>query len=390
MRTAAGVIHGRGAPLKLDAYLQVFDRVIMFARVEDVGDAKLSRFRLDNPRVDVFPLPCYRGPWQYLRSLFKLRALARQAACQADAFMLRVPGVIGTVLWRELRRRKLPYGVEVVGDPWDVFAPGTVETPLRLVLRRKFSRELALQCRRASVAAYVTQYSLQRRYPPGAWTTHYSSVNLPCTVIVGENIVRERIARLKAKIATGSPRRLCCIGSLEQMYKAPDVLIHAVAACVSNGLNLRLSFVGEGVFQPRLERQAADLGIGDRVSFRGVLSKEEVFQELDETDLYVLPSRTEGLPRTIVEAMARGVPCIATRVGGVPELLPDENLVPPGDTHALAHKISRVIDDTDAMQEMALRNLQTAARYAEEEVDRRRKLCYEKLLEVSRSHGTRR
>jgi glycosyltransferase involved in cell wall biosynthesis len=81
--------------------------------------------------------------------------------------------------------------------------------------------------------------------------------------------------------------------------------------------------------------------------------------------LFVLPSLTEGLPRALLEAMARGLPAIATRVGGVPELLPSECLVPPGDTGALEKKIHDVMYDAAALNVWARRNRDVALGYHE-------------------------
>ena len=79
-----------------------------------------------------------------------------------------------------------------------------------------------------------------------------------------------------------------------------------MGACVHEGLNIELVFVGSGGYQPQLEAQAVALGIGTRVQFCGQLvSADAVRAELDRADLFVLPSRQEGLPRAMIEAMAR-------------------------------------------------------------------------------------
>jgi glycosyltransferase involved in cell wall biosynthesis len=114
--------------------------------------------------------------------------------------------------------------------------------------------------------------------------------------------------------------------------------------------------------------------VDDRVAFRGQLTAgEAVRAELDRADLFVLPSRQEGLPRAMIEAMARALPCIGSTVGGIPELLPAEDMVPSNDVNALAQKIAEVISDPDRLRRMSARNLDKAKEYDDSAVrDRRR------------------
>ena len=106
-------------------------------------------------------------------------------------------------------------------------------------------------------------------------------------------------------------------GSLAQMYKAPDVVITALSICVESGLDVRLTWIGDGKYRAKMEKLAEELQVQDRIVFQGQLSAPaEVRAVLDTADLFVLASRTEGLPRSLIEAMARGLPCIASSVGG--------------------------------------------------------------------------
>ena len=276
-------------------------------------------------------------------------------------------------VWHEGR----PYGVEVVGDPHDVFAPGAVKHPLRPFFRWWFPQRLRRQCARACAAAYVTEHALQQRYPPApdAFTTHYSSVEL------------DEQAYASAPRVYHAPlvqARLVLVGSLEQMYKAPDVAIDAVALCVSRGLDICLTIVGDGKHRPELEARADRMGVSRQVTFTGKLSAgQAVREQLDQADLFVLPSRTEGLPRAMIEAMARGLPCIGSTVGGIPELLPDEDLVPPGDTEALANKIAEVLSDPARMTRSADRNLEKARTYHNDVLRARRIEFYTYVKETT-------
>jgi len=92
--------------------------------------------------------------------------------------------------------------------------------------------------------------------------------------------------------------------------------------------------------------------------------------------LFVMPSRTEGLPRAMIEAMTRALPCIGTRVGGIPELLADEDLVNPGDVDGLAAKIKEVGTSPERLTAMSERNLRRAQEYRPEVLTRRRQEFY--------------
>ena len=162
-------------------YLAVFEQVRVVARVRRVSSVPSDWVRADGAHVSFQPLPDYLGPWQYAMRLGQIRRAARNVVGQGDAVILRVSAQTASHVEPMLRRTGHPYGVEVVADPYDVFAPGSVKHPLRPLFRWWFSRQLRHQCAGACAAAYVTQYALQRRYPPapGSFSTYYSSVELP-------------------------------------------------------------------------------------------------------------------------------------------------------------------------------------------------------------------
>lgn len=351
-------------------YLEVFDSVRACARVKDVPAVSPGWVRADGPGVTFAPIPHYIGPLQYaLRARAVQRAL-QAAASDPGAIILRVPSNLGSRLAALLRGR--PYAVEVVGDPHDVFAPGAVRHPLRPYFRWAFARRLGALCAGAAAAAYVTREALQRRYPPAgsAFTTHYSSVELPDAAF----------APAARPPRTAAPFTVVTVGTLAQLYKAPDVLIEAAARCVDAGLDLRLALVGDGKYRPRLEALAAARGMAHRVEFVGQLPAGDAVRAwLDQADLFALPSRVEGLPRALIEAMARGLPCIGSTVGGIPELLPPEDMVPPGDAAALARLMCAVLRDPARRARMAARSLETARDYRDDILRERRVAFYREV-----------
>jgi glycosyltransferase involved in cell wall biosynthesis len=176
------------------------------------------------------------------------------------------------------------------------------------------------------------------------------------------------------------------VGMLKQLYKAPDVLIDAVAQCVREGLDLRLLMVGDGQHRAELEQRALRIGLQGRVCFLGSIPAGQAVRDiLDTADLFVLPSRQEGLPRALVEAMARGLPCIGSTVGGFAELLPPDDLVVPGDAAALAEKIRAIVTDPPRQAAMAARNLEHARDYQAERLRERRVQMYRHVLAATSS-----
>lgn len=349
-------------------YLNVFDQVSVVARVREVSEVPAHFVRADGQNVVFIALPCYLGPRQYLASRYAIQKICRDNIPKHDAMLLRVPSILANSVLKPVPKGR-PYGVEVVADPYDIFAPGVIKHPLRALFRKLFFQSLKRQCANACAALYVTKNALQRRYPTakGALSVSCSDVHLE-----QENCVESaRVVTPKSKM------HLVTIGSLAQTYKAIDILIASLERCVQGGLDLTLTIVGDGRYRSELTTLSQELGIADRVKFLGQLpAGKAIAEQLDAADLFVLPSRTEGLPRVIIEAMARAVPCIGSTVGGIPELLPAEDMVPPDDIEALAAKIREVLIDPARMMQMSARNLEKAKDYREDILSERRTNFY--------------
>jgi phosphatidylinositol alpha-1,6-mannosyltransferase len=377
-RTPDGAVWTVGGPSYpfWTRYLSAFEQVRLVARVQDVGGSEAGATRVDGPQVEVWPVPYYVGLRQYLSIRRAVHRTVLDAADGADAAVLRVPSLISTLLANHLEKRVLPYALEVVGDPAEVFAPGALDHPLRPVLRYWYTTRLQQQCRRADAVSYVTQHSLQARYParPDARVVNYSSISLPPDAYVP-----------RPRQPTSLPEQitLVSVASLLRLYKGVDTLIEALPLLIARGLAVRLVHVGDGPFRSHLERLAARLRVAERVDFLGALpGGEPIWRQLDAADLFVLPSRTEGLPRALIEAMARGLPAVGTRVGGIPELLPDEDMVPPNDPPALADAIARILADPNQMAAKSERNLTRARDYSAEFLTPRREDFYRSLREA--------
>jgi glycosyltransferase involved in cell wall biosynthesis len=125
--------------------------------------------------------------------------------------------------------------------------------------------------------------------------------------------------------------------------KGPDVLIKAAAILAARGVEFDLHVVGKGPMRPALEASVSEYGIGERVRFHGNISHDRLPDWFRAADMLVLPSRSEGVPNVLLEAMACGTPFVASDVGGVAEVthLGSGDLVAAGDAGLLAEKIGK-------------------------------------------------
>jgi glycosyltransferase involved in cell wall biosynthesis len=320
----------------------------------------------------------------YLAASRSIRREIDAALDETDAAVLRIPSHAAYVTARRMMKRNRPFAVEVVGDPYDVFAPEAFNHPLRPLLRQWMSAEQRWLCASAAAVSYVSPIELPKRYPPSprAFVTAYSSIELGDNAFVPYPRLFQSVPR---------PLTLITVASLACPYKRVDVLLHAARICIHSGFPVRVVVVGDGRCRNELEELAASLGIKDQVRFAGTVSAGDgVRSELDRADLFVLCSRPEGLPRAMIEAMARGLPCIGTNVGGIRQLLSPEEMVPCGDPDALASKLTEIGTDPRRLALLSERNLAAARAYHDRVLDPLRIRLYEQLRDrvVSSAVGT--
>jgi glycosyltransferase involved in cell wall biosynthesis len=216
-------------------------------------------------------------------------------------------------------------------EHWTVFAS---ENPAQLSAGMERLARLAL--RHADVVLPVSEdlrRSLERFEP----RTRFEVV---------PNVVDETVFHPAASAANGSPPRLLTVSRLDDGHKGVDVLLKALARTEGPA---QLDVVGHGRRREEYEALARQLGIAERVSFHGSESQREIAARMRSADLFVLASRYENNPVAVLEAIASGLPVVATRVGGVPEIVDESNglLAEPEDPEGLAACIDEALARRD-------------------------------------------
>ena len=249
--------------------------------------------------------------------------------------------------------------MEVVGCIWDAYwnySPKgkIVALPAMMIMKHSVKD--------ASHAIYVSQEFLQSRYPCKGKSIGVSDVELQemDEVVLDKRLVKIREESSKIIIGTTA--------AINVPYKGQEYVIRALSEIRKRtDKEVEYHLVGGGE-SDRLKKVAWDCGVEEYVKFIGVLSHDKVFEFLDGIDVYAQPSRQEGLCRALVEAMSRGLPCVASKVGGNPELLNKEFIFSMKGEEAVVQRVAdavcKIVEQKTMLNE-AERNFRHAKKYFE-------------------------
>jgi glycosyltransferase involved in cell wall biosynthesis len=172
--------------------------------------------------------------------------------------------------------------------------------------------------------------------------------------------VDTRLFQVPAEMDQNGPVNIICVGSLLEV-KGHTYLVQACRLLRDRGANFICHLVGEGNYRARIEKEIEKYGLGDNIKLHGACTQSHVRELLAASDIFVLASKPtrqgarEGIPVSIMEAMAVGLPVVASDISGIPELVEDRVsgfLTPPGDVEALAETIGALIEDDPLRQRM--------------------------------------
>ncbi len=195
----------------------------------------------------------------------------------------------------------------------------------------------------------VRQIEIERaRVPSDKVITIYNGIDM-------EEFSASPLAAVRIQQALNIPADTLLLGSVGRMHRSKDFgnLLTAIVQVRKRIPTVRLLLVGDGELRGELETQTQSLGLSSVVTFAGL--RDDIPDILAALDVFILPSRWEGLPLVVLEAMAAGLPVVATAVGGTPEVVMDGVtglLVPPRDPDALAQAITRLLRDPDLRRKM--------------------------------------
>ncbi len=301
----------------------------------------------------------------------EVRKMLEEEIRKSDYIVSRLPSMIGTIAVDIAKRLNKPYLVEMVACPWDGYwnhsLKGKIISPIMYNATRKRVKE-------SKYVVYVTNEFLQKRYPTKGKQINCSNVSL---TEFDESILLKRINKIEAmnlhnKIVLGTT------AAVDVKFKGQQYVIQALGELKEQGItNFEYQLVGDGN-QEYLRFIANKCGVEEQVKFLGAMPHNKVFEWLENIDLYIQPSKQEGLPRALIEAMSRGVPALGARTAGIPELISNE---------AIFTNKSNMVSEITAMLKginkeflfkNSKQNYNESKKYAKNVIENRRKEFFKK------------
>lgn len=363
----------------LARYFRIASNVTMLTRLKKVTDDNVIRrlMKIESQGFSVRQCPNLSSLTGMIFNKKQAKRIIEQAVKEADVVISRLPCFIGNLVINEAVRQRKPYLIELVGCPWDSMwnhsIKGKFIAPSAYYATKK-------RVKNAKYVVYVTNEFLQNRYPTDGNSVNCSNVMLES---FDDGILEQRLKKIE-----NNKNKKLVIGTTAAVnirYKGQQYIIEALGKLKSLGIDhFEYQLVGGGD-QTYLRAVADKFGVTDRVKFLGAMPHKEVFNWLDTIDIYVQPSRQEGLPRALIEAMSRGLPAFGARTAGIPELLDSDMLF--SNTSRNIQEICTILQNMkpEKMKQQAIRNYSEAKKYDKEVIEERRNKFFHDFIQNNRN-----
>lgn len=348
-------------------------KVQVISRLERLYSSdNLSEITIDN--VTFTPIKGLKFSKAFSVHLLDNLKLITTSIRSADFLVIRSPSFLGLFSMSINTIMRKPYFVEVVGDGKEALLTSKEKPSIPFKIFVNFCNIInKYHIKHALGAIYVTKKALQEKYPTLGISEYASNVEVS-------------IKDKKLEYSDFEVKGICkigLIGSFNNPYKGIKEAIDSIHILHNKGYEIKLHILGSGSLESFYKKLLVKYGLENQVSFDGILpGGKAVTNWLENLNLYIQPSYTEGLPRSLIEAMSVGLPAIATNVGGIPELLDTESLIRPYDSQILAEKIEELIISQDLRYKQGVKNYTNSKNYGEEVLRIRRNNFWEKARKL--------
>lgn len=341
-------------------YLEVYDQIHIIGEPLKGYLDKSKLVKLDTSRIKIDLLPPNNSPVDWKNDRLIERELDKVVR-NAKSIIIKPASRKGIMAIRVAKKYKKPYMIEMTGDLYTALKHHT--NPLKRIYAPIIYHKIKRAIRDCEYGIYVTDHYLQEKYPIKGKTCGSSDAVIKQ---LDNNVLEERIKNItKERIDT----KIGLVGFYHDRNKGIDTAIEAVSRINLGGSKVILNILGNGNEQDRAQWYS----YADKKSLpheclifpAPIIGIENMFKWYDTMDIIILPSRSEGLPRTIVEAISRACPCITSNVCGLQELIDSRWTHNPGDSDKLTELLNKMVSSKDEMAKAARENFSHAEYYLE-------------------------
>jgi glycosyltransferase involved in cell wall biosynthesis len=340
------------------------DTVSFLMRYQEIKDSEAMRYsKITHPSFNFIDLPNFKSIRTYHKKSKSIKII-KEAVDSHDVIILRLPSAAGTIAFEYAKSINKPILIEMVACVYDALWNYDWRGKLMAKYKMKKYQDIL---QRSSHVIYVTNAFLQGRYPT-------KGKAIGCSDVVLRDIDTTILDKRLVKIENSSKELvLGTVAAIDVPYKGQADVIKVVAKWGSTEKQYKYQIVGQG--NPlRLKGIIDKFKIQSNIEIIGSLSHDKVFEFIDEIDLYIQPSKQEGLPRSVIEAMSRACPIIGSNIAGIPELINKEALFEGGnvdDITTVLEKLSKA-----NMKNWAIENFENAQKFKKETLDDYRECFY--------------
>jgi len=322
--------------------------LLLVSRCKKGSKAKSDWLRIDGEGIDICPIPDFNfhSPLKVLFLLPSIFKKSLKAIKSCDRYMVRLPGPTGAITAILLQIKKKQYAIELVGDPIGMFkeSKGFIKHQWFYTLFNSHLYKYLVK--KAYCVGYRSEF-LRKKYPcqhpEQQWV--FSGAQLSDGAIA---------APRKIEWFKKEPFVIMFVGRINK-EKGVIHLLHAFKKMLETSQKkMELHYIGDGAFLPQLKHEANRLGLNNSVIFHGRVERgTRLFALLDQAHCFVLPTYLEGMPRSLIEAMARGVPCFASNIEVVTEVLDPTYCFAPRDFNAIVKTLLPVVNNPARLAEIS-------------------------------------
>lgn len=364
----------------LNRYLNVFDSIIVTGRTQIIDKVSDKKLLVSGENVEFVPMPDFKGAKGLIKNLSKLKKVIREQIKVCDCAIYRAPTHLSLFTYKEVLKQKKPLVLEFMMAANKMFDGDSFA---KKILNKIVDKKTKKMCLSAVGVSYVTEHVLQEIYPCKAllepnnnkyFTENYSSIDLSKDMYYEQKWNESNKPKIFNIIHTGY---------MDSYRKGQKVLIEAFKKVCDKGYDVKLILVGDGEKREEFEKLVKDLNISEKVKFTGLIKdKKLLINHLRESHVLVFPTQSEGLPRTVIEAMSQGLVCISSPVDGIPELLEKEYLIDYNDVDSYANKIIELINNWNICCEQSKRNFNESLKYESNILKEKRTKFYNKVKNI--------